>query len=112
MGMGLQNVYRLKHSDTHSATGGWNAIMQQMAKRLNIKQKVELLESGAAKVPMVIGNLKPVILMPIGLLTALNTAEVEAILIGRPLLHLPVLLPATLISERRRLRQRRLSTII
>jgi bla regulator protein BlaR1 len=29
---------------------------------------------------MVIGNLKPVILMPIGLLTALTTEEVEAIL--------------------------------
>lgn len=80
MAAGLHNVYRLKRTDTHPATGGWNATMQQMARRLNIKQKVELLESGVAKVPMVIGNLKPVILMPIGLLTALSTAEVEAIL--------------------------------
>lgn len=80
MGVGLQDVYRLKRRDTHPATEGWNATVQQMAQRLGIKQKVELLESGAAKVPMVIGNLKPVVLMPIGLLTALSTAEVEAIL--------------------------------
>ncbi|WP_317169490.1 M56 family metallopeptidase [Mucilaginibacter humi] len=42
---------------------------------------MSLLESGLTKAPMVIGNLKPVILMPIGLLTALTTAEVEAILV-------------------------------
>ncbi|MFD0751646.1 M56 family metallopeptidase [Mucilaginibacter calamicampi] len=80
MGVGLQDVYRLKRRDTHQATEQWNTTVQQMARRLGITQKVELLESGAAKVPMVIGNLNPVILMPIGLLTALSTAEVEAIL--------------------------------
>ncbi|MGY3214015.1 M56 family metallopeptidase [Mucilaginibacter sp. HD30] len=80
MGLGLQDVYRLKRSGTRQVSGRWIETMQQMAERLRIKQKVELLESGAARVPMVIGNLKPVILMPIGLLTALSTAEVESIL--------------------------------
>ena len=80
LGMGLQDVYRLRRTATYPATGAWGAIMQQMAQRLNIKQKIELLESGMAKVPMVIGHLKPVILFPIGLLMALTTAEVEAIL--------------------------------
>src|SRR5476651_2673010 len=39
------------------------------------------MESGIAKVPMVIGHLKPVILIPIGLINSLSSDEVEAILI-------------------------------
>lgn len=78
--VGLQNVYRLKRTDIHTATAGWCATMQQMAQRLGIKEKIKLLESGMAKIPMVIGHLKPVILIPVGLLNALSTAEVEAIL--------------------------------
>jgi bla regulator protein BlaR1 len=80
LAVGLQDVYRLKHTDTHAVPNNWNALMSKMAKRLGIKQKIELLESGLAKVPMVIGHLKPVILIPIGLLTALGAAELEAIL--------------------------------
>jgi hypothetical protein len=39
------------------------------------------MQSGIAKLPMVLGHFKPVILIPIGLLTALSTEEVESILV-------------------------------
>jgi bla regulator protein BlaR1 len=80
MAAGLQTVYRLKRSGTQPAASLWPQRMQQMAQRLDIERKIDLLESALAKVPMVIGHFKPVILMPIGLLSALSTAEVEAIL--------------------------------
>jgi beta-lactamase regulating signal transducer with metallopeptidase domain len=77
---GLQGIYRLKRTKVYSVNAEWEQWVQQMVDRLGIKQKIALLESGIAKVPMVIGHLKPVILIPMGLLTALTTAEVEAIL--------------------------------
>jgi bla regulator protein BlaR1 len=79
MAIGLQNIYRLKRTGTPPEDSFWTERMQQMAQQLGTKKGI-LLESAMAKVPMVIGHLKPVILIPIGLLTALSTAEVEAIL--------------------------------
>jgi len=49
--------------------------------RLRISRPVTLLESCFAEVPVVIGHLRPVILMPVGLLAGLPVAQVEAILL-------------------------------
>jgi bla regulator protein BlaR1 len=80
LAVGLWGVKRLKHTQT-TLNSFWTERIQQLADNLAIKQSIQLFESALAKVPMVIGNLKPVILMPIGLLTALSTEEVEAILV-------------------------------
>lgn len=81
LGVGLYGTYHLKRVNVMAANGYWNERMQQLACLLGIRQTISLLESGIAKVPMVIGHLKPVILIPIGLLTALSAEEVEAILV-------------------------------
>ncbi|MES2378683.1 MAG: M56 family metallopeptidase [Bacteroidota bacterium] len=81
LGFGLWGVNRLKTRQVSVVSEFWNDRIHQLANSLAIKQTISLLESGLIKVPMVIGNLKPVILMPVGLLTALSTAEVEAILV-------------------------------
>lgn len=46
---------------------------------MDIRQKVKIFESLLVKVPLVIGHLKPVILMPVGLLSSLPYDQVEAI---------------------------------
>jgi len=79
--VGLIGVRRLKHTKVNQVTVDWYNRLQQLAHSLEIKKRIELLESGLAKVPMMIGALKPVILMPIGLLAALSIEEVEAILV-------------------------------
>jgi bla regulator protein BlaR1 len=81
LGVGLYGTYRLKRANVFAAGSYWNERMQQLACLLGIRQTISLMESGIAKVPMVIGHLKPVILIPIGLLTALSAEEVEAILV-------------------------------
>lgn len=81
LGVGLYGTYRLKTTRVFRLKGHWPEHMQQLADALGIKQTFTLLESGLAKVPMVIGHLKPVVLIPIGLLTALSAEEVEAILV-------------------------------
>ncbi|MES2276429.1 MAG: M56 family metallopeptidase [Bacteroidota bacterium] len=77
---GLQGIYRLKRTKVYGVNAQWEQWVQQMVDKLGIRQKIGLLESGIAQVPMVIGHLKPVILIPVGLLTALTPDEVEAIL--------------------------------
>ncbi|HTB24486.1 MAG TPA: M56 family metallopeptidase, partial [Puia sp.] len=78
---GLYGTYRLRRVRVRVVQGNWQQRLQLLADGLRIRKAVTLLESGLAKVPMVIGHLKPVILMPVGLLTALPTEEIEAILI-------------------------------
>lgn len=81
LAFGLYGTYRLRRVHVFAVDGAWNERLQQLAESLHIKRAVRLLESGLAKVPMVIGHLKPVVLIPIGLLTALSAEEVEAILV-------------------------------
>lgn len=81
LGFGLFGTFRLRRVNVIAPGRNWEQQMQQLAAQLGISQTISLLQSGLAKVPMVIGNLKPVILIPIGLLTALTAEEVEAILV-------------------------------
>jgi beta-lactamase regulating signal transducer with metallopeptidase domain len=73
-------VERIKHYRSHQASAEWKDKVRQIAARLQVRRFVTLLESELAKVPMVVGFLKPVIIVPIGLLTNLPPDEVESIL--------------------------------
>ena len=81
LAFGLYGIYRLRRTHVSQVNGHWQQRLRLLADELRLRKAVTLLESGLAKVPMVIGHLKPVILVPIGLLTALSAEEVEAILI-------------------------------
>ena len=81
LAFGLYGIYRLRRVSVSIVNGHWQHRMQILAVQLHLNKAVKLLDSGLAKVPMVIGYLKPVILVPVGLLNALTAEEVEAILI-------------------------------
>lgn len=55
--------------------------LDELAVQMKIKASVIIRESSIAKVPSVIGFLKPVILLPVGLLANLPADQVEAILL-------------------------------
>ncbi|HWD90249.1 MAG TPA: M56 family metallopeptidase [Mucilaginibacter sp.] len=78
---GLYSLERLRTKKVGRLDPQWENRITQMAETFGIKQTVSLLESGIAKVPLVIGYLKPVILIPVGLVNALGPQEVEAILL-------------------------------
>lgn len=59
----------------------WQHKMTALTRQLHIQKTVTLLESGITKIPVVIGHLKPVIYMPIGLLTNLPPEQIEAVLL-------------------------------
>jgi bla regulator protein BlaR1 len=78
--MGIQGVHHLKKTKVFDAGAYWQNKVNELSHQLYIKQSVQILQSGIAKIPMVIGHFKPTILMPIGMLNHLSLTEVEAIL--------------------------------
>lgn len=78
---GLHSLQRMKRRWVMEAGDHWNQKLHELAEKLGIKRPVVFLQSSLAKVPMVIGHLKPVLLFPMGLLNNLPQYEVEAILL-------------------------------
>jgi GWxTD domain-containing protein len=72
---------RLRWRGVCSAPEQWQERLGQLRDRLRVSQGVALLESSIAEVPVVIGHLRPVILMPIGLLAGMPVGQIEAILL-------------------------------
>ncbi len=72
---------RLRGTGVCAAPGMWRARLDQLAQRVRISRQVMLLESCLAEVPVVIGYLRPAILVPVGLLAGLPAGQVEAILL-------------------------------
>lgn len=59
----------------------WSSYIRNLSRQLGISRLVALAESPAIKSPMVIGYLKPVILVPAGMLTGLTTEQLETIFV-------------------------------
>lgn len=72
---------RLRRTGVCSPPRFWQERLEVLAARLGISRAVALLESGLAGVPVVIGHLRPVILMPVGLLAGLPAGQIESILL-------------------------------
>jgi beta-lactamase regulating signal transducer with metallopeptidase domain len=77
----LVYIHRAKNRYTYRPPADWQQRVEVLCEKLQINKAVRLLESGYVKIPMVIGHLKPVILMPVGLLTGLPAEQVEAVLL-------------------------------
>ncbi len=78
--LGWLGTRRLRVAGTLAVRPEHTALMEDLAERLGIKRTVRLLQSTFAHAPMVIGWLKPVILVPCGALSELSAAQLEAIL--------------------------------
>src|ERR1039457_1087360 len=63
-----------------SAPDPWPQRLDQLRARLRLSKPVALLETCLADVPVVIGYVRPVILVPVGLLAGMPVDQVEAIL--------------------------------
>ena len=77
---GWLKVQMLKRSSAHSVGARLQEKAARICRLLRISRPVRLLESAAAEVPIVIGALKPVILLPASALTGLTPAQLEAVI--------------------------------
>jgi bla regulator protein blaR1 len=77
----LGKIHRIRNYRTTLPSLYWQERIGELAVALGIKRKIALLESAIIKVPMMAGVLKPVILIPLGLLAQLPADQVEAVLL-------------------------------
>ncbi len=78
---------RLKSYGTRPLEEGWEQTLRRLCDQLRAPRPARLLESALVKVPMVVGWLRPVILLPASALTGLTPQQLEAI-IAHELAHI------------------------
>jgi GWxTD domain-containing protein len=72
---------RLRRAGVCAAPEDWQRRMRGLAERLRISMPVVLLESCLAEVPVVMGCVRPAILIPAGLLTGFPPEQIECFLL-------------------------------
>jgi beta-lactamase regulating signal transducer with metallopeptidase domain len=77
---GLMYIEILKTRHLTPLSNEWVSRMNVFKNRLGIRKTVALMESALIAVPMTIGWLKPLIMMPIGTVNSMTVGQVEAIL--------------------------------
>lgn len=76
----LAYVQRLRRYRVQPLGQEWQQRLAVLANRAGLQQRIELLESALVKVPVVVGHLRPMVLLPLGTVTGLSTVYLEAIL--------------------------------
>lgn len=77
---GLIYIHRLKKNVIHVGVE-WERKVEGIARKMGVTRWVKLAESIHINKPIVLGYAKPVILLPIGLLSGLPLAQIETILV-------------------------------
>jgi len=72
---------RLKYQSVNPLPDQWNNRLQTLVKTLEINRKVQFLQSAKVAIPSVIGHFKPVVLIPLGMLTQLPNEQIEAVIL-------------------------------
>lgn len=77
----LRQVYRIRNYKTLEPADYWKERLASLAGRINLKKAIVLLESRLVRVPSVVGFFRPMILVPVGMLSSLPHEQIEAILL-------------------------------
>ena len=72
---------RLLRTGVCCAPEFWQERLRLLVAQMQITRAVVLLESCLAEAPVMMGHLRPLILMPVGLLTGLPAVQIESILL-------------------------------
>ena len=78
--IGWAALRRLRRRAGSDPPPAWLEVLNRVRIRMKVSVPVTLLESGLANVPLVVGHLRPAILMPVGLLAGLPAEQIELIL--------------------------------
>lgn len=85
-GGGLLYIHQLKKK-VISVEQQWIDKLDHLRNKLDVNSIVRIFESAHISKPMVFGHLKPIIILPVGMLTGLPTQQIESILIHE-LIHI------------------------
>ena len=74
------SAQRLRRRGVLPAPASWQQMVARLGEQMAIRRPVAIFESTVARVPMVIGWLRPVILVPAGLMTGLTPQQLRAVI--------------------------------
>ena len=77
---GLFYIGKLRKNSSAPGERGWQERATQLARQIGLRKAVRVLESSLIRVPVTVGYLKPVILIPMGMVSRIPPDQVEAIL--------------------------------
>jgi bla regulator protein BlaR1 len=77
---GLLYIQRLRNYKVHEVSEEFKHKIELFSQQIGIGQSIRLVQSELVKVPVVVGWLKPVILLPIGIVTQLTPEQLDSIL--------------------------------
>ena len=78
--LGWRMLRRLRRDGVSVVSDDVQATVRRLSKQLGLRHVVHVMQSTLIKVPVVVGYLRPVILLPVSLLTNMPPAQLEAIL--------------------------------
>jgi bla regulator protein BlaR1 len=77
---GLLYIQRIRNYKVHEVAEEFKHKIELFSRQIGIRQTVGLVQSELVKVPVAVGWLKPVILLPVGVILQLSTEQLESIL--------------------------------
>lgn len=77
----LFELHHLKTRETYPAGRHWEDQVARLCGQMGLSKAVRIMQSGLTQVPLVIGHFKPVILIPLGMITAIKPREIEMMLL-------------------------------
>jgi len=77
---GWRQIHRLRRRALRQPVCEWQGVAETIARRLRLSRAVRVVETAAASVPVVIGWLRPVILLPVRAMTGLTREQIELVL--------------------------------
>lgn len=78
---GCLSAQQLRRRGVCAPKSCWLDELARLKRLLRVSRPVQLLESSLAEVPLVLGHFRPLILVPVGLLSGLPPSQIEAILL-------------------------------
>ncbi|MBS1532365.1 MAG: M56 family metallopeptidase [Bacteroidetes bacterium] len=80
MAGGLLYIQRIRNYKVHEVSDEFKDKIKSFADQIGIKRTVSLMQSELVKVPVAVGWLKPMILLPMGIIFQLTPEQLESIL--------------------------------
>ncbi len=77
---GLVYIQRIRNHKIHAVTEELKHKIEQLSSQIGIRQTVRLVQSELVKVPVAVGWLKPMILLPLGIAMQLTPEQLDGIL--------------------------------
>jgi bla regulator protein BlaR1 len=81
LGSNLFELHYLKTRQIYPAGKHWEDQLSRLAGQMGLNKAVGIVQSGLTQVPLVIGHFKPVILIPLGMITAIKPREIEMMIL-------------------------------